>query len=318
MNQQAEKNKFLGCIYGLAIGDALGYPVEFLRLSEIKDLFGPEGITKFEKTFEIKKGLYSDDTQMALATLNALVNSKTEDIEEIMKNISQEYISWLVSQDNTRAPGKTCIQGVSNLKIGMPWNKSGIKDTFGCGAAMRTAPIGLYFNDQLEKLIEVARASSICTHANQTALASGIATAYLTSLAFNDEPPENLLERLINEGAKWDQNFTDKIRQVKSVLRDSSSDRALKELGEGWRGDEAVALGLYCFLKNPRDYKTTVLMAANTNGDSDSIACIAGAISGAYNGVEAIPKEWIRGVENTELLRASAEKLYQKSTGRVK
>jgi len=63
-----------------------------------------------------------------------------------------------------------------------------------------------------------------------------------------------------------------------------------------------VALALYCFLRYPDSYEKCVLRAANTNGDSDSIACIAGAISGAYLGVKAIPKDWIERIENKDYL----------------
>jgi ADP-ribosylglycohydrolase len=84
----------------------------------------------------------------------------------------------------------------------------------------------------------------------------------------------------------------------------------MKFLGEGWIGEEALAIALYCFLKNPKDYEKTVIMAANTNGDSDSNASITGAISGAYNGIRAIPEKWIKEVENSKLLRKTAEDLF--------
>jgi len=67
-------------------------------------------------------------------------------------------------------------------------------------------------------------------------------------------------------------------------------------------GEEAVAVALYCFLKYPESFDKCVLRAANTNGDSDSIACIAGAISGAYLGFEAIPKHWVQRIQNKDYL----------------
>ena len=74
------------------------------------------------------------------------------------------------------------------------------------------------------------------------------------------------------------------------------------ELGEAWIAEEAVASALYCFCKSPGDYAATVLTGANTVGDSDSIACIAGAISGAYLGLTALPENWRRQVENADML----------------
>ena len=77
-------------------------------------------------------------------------------------------------------------------------------------------------------------------------------------------------------------------------------------------GEEAVALALYCFLKYPDDYKKVVIRGANTNGDSDSIACIGGSISGAYLGIGAIPDQWVKEIEKSEYLNDLATRLAEK------
>ncbi|MBR9982437.1 MAG: ADP-ribosylglycohydrolase family protein, partial [Desulfatitalea sp.] len=77
-------------------------------------------------------------------------------------------------------------------------------------------------------------------------------------------------------------------------------------------GEEAVALALYCFLRHLEDYRNVVTLAANTNGDSDSIACIAGAISCAYLGVSAIPLAWIQRIEKSDHLGCLADGLAKK------
>ncbi len=100
------------------------------------------------------------------------------------------------------------------------------------------------------------------------------------------------------------------MQQVKDVL-DEEPEKAIPKLGQGWVGEEAVAISMYCFLKSPNDYKKTVLTAANITGDSDSAACIAGAVSGAYNGIKVIPEKWVRKVENSDMLGRLAEKLYE-------
>jgi ADP-ribosylglycohydrolase len=89
----------------------------------------------------------------------------------------------------------------------------------------------------------------------------------------------------------------------------SDEEEALTYLGEGWIGEEAVALALYCFLRYQDDYRATVLRGANTNGDSDSIACIAGAFSGAYVGKDGIPLRWLVKIEKSDYLADLAERL---------
>jgi len=309
------EDRFIGCMEGLAIGDALGFPVEFMNLREIKQIFGPEGVTGFDsiekclgRKFPYPVGSYSDDTQMTLATARGLLKSRSTDLEDIMPPIVHEYIEWQDSPENDRAPGTTCTAGIENLKRGIHWTKSGIPGGKGCGAAMRTAPIGLYFLQDLEKLISVAYHAGGCTHGDQGAIEAGIAAAIAVNLVANSEvhplKPMEIYERTI--GYLTNKALIQKLRQVEQVLPMSNHEEALNLLGEGWIGIEAITLAFYCFLKNPTDYTKTVLMGANTNGDSDSIACIAGAISGAYNGAQAIPVGWLERLENRSLLRQTA------------
>lgn len=91
-------------------------------------------------------------------------------------------------------------------------------------------------------------------------------------------------------------------------------DGAFDVLGDAWVAEEAIACALYCFLRSPKDYATTVLSAANCSGDSDSVACIAGGISGAYNGLAAVPERWRTRVENADLLLRTGAELWDAST----
>lgn len=319
----AMKDRFIGCMEGLAIGDALGFPVEFKSLLEIKRIFGSDGVTGLDSIekclgakFSYPIGTYSDDTQMALATAWGLLNAKSMDLEDIMSSIVQEYIAWQESPDNNRAPGTTCMAGIENLKRGIHWTESGIPHGKGCGAAMRTAPIGLYCLEDMEKLTSIAYHAGECTHGNQGAMEAGIAAAIMVNLAANSEryplQPMEMYEQTL--GYLTNKALLQKLRQVKEVLPMPNHEQAIDLLGEGWIGTEAIALAVYCFLKNPADFRKTVLMGANTNGDSDSIACIAGAISGAYNGAEAIPTEWLDRLENRTMIHQTAIDLYEASS----
>jgi ADP-ribosylglycohydrolase len=89
----------------------------------------------------------------------------------------------------------------------------------------------------------------------------------------------------------------------------TSTDAALAHIGEGWVVEEAVLLALYCFCKSPNDFLATIRRGANTQGDSDSIASIAGGISGAYLGIQALPPEWVDRVEKSEYLADVARRL---------
>jgi ADP-ribosylglycohydrolase len=117
-----------------------------------------------------------------------------------------------------------------------------------------------------------------------------------------------MLGRLVRLTRPISDEFTTKLAQVPDLI-DWEPEAAYEVLGEGWVAEEAVAYALYAFWRSPYDYRRTVITAVNMDGDSDSVGCIAGAISGAYNGLEGIPEKWRRRVEETELLHYIASDL---------
>jgi len=300
-----------GLIFGLAIGDALGYPTEFMTLGRIKSDFGPDGITDYPKL----PALFTDDTQMSIAVAEALIKTGDQDLETIMEAVKDECIKWRHSPENNRAPGNACLAGVSAMERGVHWTESGVADSKGCGSAMRVAPIGYFYQHDPEKLKQVARASGICTHGHRTAVAASIGAAYLVKLALDGIEPDRMIPETLSFTAGISREFDTALSKVSECLDWPNEEDALKHLGEGWIGEEAVALALYCFLKYPGDYTKTVLRGANTNGDSDSVACIAGGISGAYLGIDAIPDKWINNIEKMQYLHSLADRLYRKKKG---
>jgi len=304
--------KIEGCILGLAVGDALGYPTEFMTLPAILDRYGPKGIKGFEKSKKHPPGTFTDDTQMTIAVAEALIEAGHGNLHELMTIMGQNFVEWADSEDNNRAPGNTCLAGCENLKSGIKWRDSGIKESKGCGSAMRVAPIGLFYRT-IEETIEKATSSSYITHAHPTGVAAAAGAAVAVKILFDGGiSPEGLLDELIAATGYLDEDYKNKMLQVKDVLK-SDPVYAMQELGEAWVGEEAVACALYCFLKSPGDYALTVLTGANTNGDSDSIACIAGGLSGTYNGISRIPKRWVNHVEKTDDLFGLATRLFYAS-----
>ncbi|MFO7761888.1 MAG: ADP-ribosylglycohydrolase family protein [Thermodesulfobacteriota bacterium] len=300
-------NQAEGIIFGLAIGDAIGAPVEFIGLDEIQQRYGSEGITK-----PPVPALYTDDTQMTIAITEALIRQGECDVETIMEAVREEFVDWRHSPDNNRAPGNACLIGVSQMERGIHWSESGIPDSKGCGSAMRVATIGYLYQDNPSKLKEVAAITSMSTHGHPTATASAVGAAYLVKLALENHAPENIIPSLLSFTQGISTEFDQHISRIESCLSWQDEEEALEYLGRGWIGEEAVALALYCFLRYPDDYRSAVIRAANTNGDSDSIACIAGSISGAYLGAERIPPEWKSRIEKADYLKDLALRLFQK------
>lgn len=281
-----ERSKFLGCLLGLAIGDVLGWPTELLSLNGIRTRFGPQGVTDFEAHPPFPPGTYTDDTQMTLCIAQALIETRGLVVERTMDAVARNFVVWLHSPDNNRSPGTTCLGGCRNLARGVHWSKSGIPTRPGCGSAMRVAPIGLFYHHNEELLREMARATCIATHAHPTAVASAVGMAYLVGLAFRGEDPGTYVQRVLSFVGDEDRDFVEAIEKVPQVV-DNTPDKAFQVLGEGWLAHEALAGAVFCVLRGFDSFERTVLLGANTQGDSDSIACMAGAIQGARLGLQA-------------------------------
>jgi len=303
-----------GCIFGLSIADSIGSQVEFIHSKEdILTITGGKGVINLPSP-----ALYTDDTQMTICIAEALLDSG-DDMEKFMDALSKRFVEWYKLQnqpEHRRAPVHTCLTACLNLSHGVHWEQSGVQQSLGCGSAMRSAPIGLFFVKE-EKIVDYGINSSKITHPNELALCSSVGTALATHFALNDEPVGSWANELIKI-VSFNQDFKYAIRlAAEHAAKRTDPDYVLSSecLGEGWTGHEAVASALYCCMMNPDSYERAVLMAANTVGDSDSIACIAGAWMGAKLGFNKIPSGWTSKIENHEYLSKLADRIYNSRFG---
>lgn len=284
-------------LFGLALGDALGWPTEFASLEAIKSRYGPQGIQDVPDP-----ALYTDDTQMTLALTEGILDVGLEaEVDPMMSAISRHFVEWQRTAPS-RAPGNTCMKAVHRLADGVQWREAGVVSSKGCGSAMRVATIGYLYQHDEAQLREVAHNSGIITHGHPAAIAASIAAAYVVKLALDGEPPEHYLRKTMQFCDGISDEFDSVMLRIGHVLGWGNQEAAMRHIGEGWVGDEAVALALYCVLKYPDNYVDCVRRGANSSGDSDSIACIAGGIVAARLGLEAIPSDWIERCENHDYL----------------
>ena len=323
-------DKYKAVLWGLAIGDALGAPTEFKGLKGIKERWGPEGIQHINQT----DGKFTDDTQMTVALAEGLLDAReniiaaTVPISKLMANpgtvmphVAKQFVSWAFGPKNNRAPGTTCMAGCRNLRAGQPWDESGVARSKGCGSAMRSSPVGLVYKNP-DELEAIARASSIVTHGHPAAVDAAHAAAFAVRALLEGTDPVIMMGSIFDVCAN-DENFCLLLSSVLPLVGKTDRGEITPEevqthahLGESWVGDEAVASALYCFLlavKRGEGYVETVRYGANTCGDSDSIAAIAGSFAGAYwglGGEKGIPQDWIDLVEDKIELETLAQRLY--------
>ena len=323
------KDKIRGSLIGSAIGDGFGYPTEFMDLNQIKEKWGKQGLV--EPIGDIIK--VTDDTQMAISVAKSIMRSyKSNSLNKELfeSTLIEEFITWLNDKENNRAPGMTCINSCEKLEKGMNWEEATAKNSKGCGANMRVLPIGLLkFKNKKITNSEISKWSqyqSVITHGHQTALVASELTAITVVKILEGIHPNELVDDLINycksqlgmyhadylkniwqrPGIISKEDFINRgwedcllvLQRVKSgLLNQDKIEDPCDTTGEGWIAEEAFGTALLCFLMYPNDSKKVLIRAVNTRGDSDSLACIAGAFVGAYNGIDSFPEDWVNRIE---------------------
>ncbi len=311
-------DRVTGAVLGAAIGDALGHPTEFLgSFAAIRRRFGPRGVTGFRLYWSDERGRrfapYTDDTQMAECVLRGLLDARAEgaDLDGAMQLVGGRFVAW--SQDpqgGHRAPGNACLEGCRALARGAPWSEAGGAEAGGCGSVMRAYPLGLLFADDLARAEEWAVAQSRLTHRHPmatsacAALAVGVATLLRGE---PDDPIDPVADAMIAAARRHSRPTAEMMTAAAAEARDGTPPEVTLARLEGWRGDEAIAAALYVLLRHPDDPRAALLEAANTPGDSDSIATLVGALLGARRGLGALPARWVREVERSRALQALGE-----------
>jgi DNA ligase (NAD+) len=321
--------RYRGSMLGLAIGDALGHPTEFLSdVRRIKEKYGPEGIRDFAASGRHPAGTFTDDTQMTIAVARALAKKGRSALDDLMGELGREFVAWANHSSNNRAPGGTCLSGCAALKKGVDWRRSGVAGSKGCGAAMRAAPVGLLYFDDDERLLRVGAAQSVLTHGHPTAVASSVAAAAAVAWVCRGNGLQGMVDFVRAMVARVDGRLlvdlgVDEARAESLGVREQmraldATERAFEKeaedvcslLGGAWIGEEAVACALWCVYRANGDFEGSVCRGANSSGDSDSIACIAGSVAGALVGRGQLPECYVRGVERGADLDLLARALY--------
>ena len=337
-------DRFRGCLIGGAAGDALGYEVEFLQDFEIFERYGARGITEYALHGGIAR--ISDDTQMTMFTATGLLLGTTRGMLRGIMAGYADYIrysyrdwyrtqtepfplpedyhySWLVNVPelfSRRAPGNTCLSALESgedATIEHPVNRSR-----GCGGVMRVAPIGLYFAENrvpMERSDRIGAEAAAVTHGHPLGWLPAAALAHIIRCLVEHEDM-SILAAVRDAQAALPETFPEEacVGELQQLLQRaidlSASDLddldAIRQLGQGWVGDEALAIAVYCALRHADDFEAAIVAAVNHSGDSDSTGAIAGNIMGAALGLAAIPQKYLAHLELKDVLLELADDLY--------
>jgi ADP-ribosylglycohydrolase len=339
------------CMLGMAVGDALGAPLEGLVVQQIRSFYGVvtdyvDGSLAWKrKPYRWRlPGLYSDDTQQALALADTLLACREVDADHLVGLYLQLATPRGVHLGAHRGVGRTFRQAVGDWEKGIPHTQTG-SSSAGIGAAMRVAPIAIYFANHPDAMFDAVMQASLMTHRDIRSLAGAMAVAHAVRLLAEGTPRKpSLLFRVAADVARAEERicaeFADRVVGVRhhhrsvstSIARaesllDLSRDRALAALVEeaNRHGAEPVckratmgfppALIPTClyFLLTTDSFEDALIEVVNLGGDADTAGAILGAMAGAHYGMCSIPERWLRGLRNRDGIELRARALLDRS-----
>lgn len=330
------KDSLFGCLLGGALGDALGAPIEFMKLSSIREEYGSGGVVDLTEVLTERNGkriaLITDDTQMTLFTaegfLRACNRFRDRGICDPLTVMRNAYIRWLRTQGldidyddfwkdsiesgwlievkelhARRSPGSTCLNA---LITGKP-----VSNSKGCGGVMRVAPIGFLAADPFRFACDAAR----LTHGHPCGyLPAGFLANMIAHISCGKDLISSIYSsRGILQGFGKHKECLAAIDRALEMALDegvAACPETVELLGGGWVGEEALSISVYCSIAAAGDFKKGLSLAVNHSGDSDSTGAITGNIMGAQLGMGALPKSWLEHLELREVIEEIASDMF--------
>lgn len=303
-------NKFKGCLIGLACGDYLGMPVEFMGKDKVKAYFGNSGlkptISYYRGGEEKPAGYYTDDTALAICIAESLLEADFN-IKDQFKRFQKWFYEGYATPHGNKAFGigqntlRTLISGdPNNLDTELKHNpKKG-----GNGALMRCAPLGLAYYNNEQSLIEKTLRSTIITHNNEMAVWTCLAHNSFISYSLHDYKKELFTTRFL-------QNYPACPLELKNALSMDFYNLDEKLLHTTGYTLNTLVISMYAFLTT-NNYKDCISKAILIGGDTDTQGAVSGSLAGAYYGLDSIPPEWQKTLLRKDYIQNLATKLGEK------
>lgn len=295
-----ERNRFRGCLLGLACGDAVGTTVEFSR----RGTFDPMTDMVGGGPFRLKRGEWTDDTSMALCLATSLIELGRFDAKDQMLR----YCKWrdegyLSSNGECFDIGLTIQKSLARFnQSGEPFSGPTDRLSAGNGCIMRLAPVPMFFYPDRDAAIRMSGESSRTTHgASECIDASGLFGAILFQALAGSEKQDILcghgVTGLTSENIQAIAPGDYRVKQEDEIR------------GSGYVV-ESLEAALWCFWQTT-SFKDAILKAANLGDDADTTAAICGQVAGAYYGEAGIPAPWVEYLVMSDDIRRLADRLYE-------
>jgi ADP-ribosyl-[dinitrogen reductase] hydrolase len=293
-------DRVVGSALGLALGDALGAPFEFLRARNV-----PDPIPALERPWLSEPpGSTTDDTAMARNLMRSLVAKQRFDPDDLL----ERHLEWFRSDPpdvgtltgrvlRRIAAGEDAATAAQEI-----WNERGPEVSAGNGSVMYCAPLGLAYANRSDELGRLAPSLSALTHVDGRCMTAVLAVTLGVAALVRGEPA------------------SDAARAALTAVEDLEGGEELEFLVEAVGGSRAIdgpdqgfclftAGAAFQALVRPADVETELRRVVSLGGDTDTNAAVAGALLGARDGANGLPAPWLHRLRDAEAIRADAEAL---------
>lgn len=322
------QDKIKGMFLGLAIGDALGKPVEMLTASEIREKVG-----KVKEYISSKRtdgvagelGSWTDDTQLSLAVARGIITGGCIDLDAIASEHVEEY------QKSVAGWGGSTRDAVRKLANGDPWNQSGQTSKenrgFGNGVAMKIAPVGAYMaatnpnanEPQWSQDVESIANLSIMTHYTNMGIVSGLSHAFavnycLTTKKFQPKEFVDILIGACDIGCNWFKKagMKDDIRKrYESLMNYNDEDKIIEDFNGSCYIYDSLPFTYAFFLRNYENIDSLYDVVSG-GGDTDTNGSMLGSLLGALYGQSFFPKNLVDGLHDLTTVQNVADQFCKK------
>ena len=293
------EERFVGCMLGLALGDALGAPHEG----------GPVERLAWRLICLPSGGLlrWTDDTQMSMGLAESLLEVGGLDCGHAAR-------VWARKLEVLRGYGPSTRRILCAVRAGRPWQEA-CRSVFpqgslGNGAAMRSAPLGLFFHRDPKALADAAARAAQVTHAHPLGIAGGVLMARAAAAALEPKfAPRRFLEALLAEVQA--EEFRGRLRRAADWAGcEPPAAEVRRVLGSGVRAHESAVTALHVFCRHPADFAAMAEFSLSLGGDADTILSMAGGLFGARNGAGALPQDLLSRLEAREELERLGRGLF--------
>jgi len=305
-------HRYKGAMIGLAIGDALGAPLEFLQ----RDTFSPVTWYCMGGEFDLAIGEYTDDSAMALCLAQSLIDSQGMDQKDQLRKYLLWYEKGYMSATGVR---KDC--GITIAKALSHFKREGCSECgdrkfhqgAGNGSLMRIAPVALFYAADVKLAMQMAEKSSYTTHglricADACRVYTGLIVGALQGVQKEELLSESYFKHLCEVDAKYSYDPL-----IKRVMQGSYKTKSREDIRSSGYVVDTLEAALWAF-HNSKGFNEGVLMAVNLGDDADTVGAVYGQLSGAYYGIDGIEKSLRENVCKSEIIESVAEELFTLQT----